>query len=177
MQCNFSEHLCACNMSHSDFWIANEKLIWWGSEAGVRVTGASRGNSKSLYMMRFQLVHYSHCYLCISGSCQYPVGLSAEERMLDIFGKAFLRNRKARMEELNNNMSISSRRGLWNCEYLWSLHDNSLIYQVREQNIQRILSILHYLPLFIASISGFTKIYKYILNTWDMLPLSWLYIY
>ncbi len=105
-----SEHLCAWNMPHSYFWIVNEKLIWWGSDAEVRVRGAAQGNSKSLYMMRFQLVHYSHCYLCISGSCQYPVGASAGKRKLDIFGKVFLRERKARIEELNLNMSINSRR-------------------------------------------------------------------
>lgn len=109
MQCSSSEHLCACNMPHSDFWIVNEKLIWRGSEAGVRVRGAAHGNSKSLYMMRFQLVHYSHCYLCNSGSCQYPEGVSAGERKLDISSKAFFRKRKAGREGLNHTVSINSR--------------------------------------------------------------------
>ena len=80
---------------------------------GLRSAGLLMGNSKSLHMMRFQLVHYSHCYLCNSGSCQYPRGLSARRRKLDISGKAFHGKRGARIEELNHNMSASPRWSLY----------------------------------------------------------------
>lgn len=107
MHCDSSQHLCACNMPYSHFWIVNEKLIWRGSEAEAGVRGAAQGNSKSLHMMRFQLVHYSHCYLCNSGSCRCLEGPGAGERKPGIF----VRKRKTRIEALNHNVSIISR---WN---------------------------------------------------------------
>lgn len=114
------------------FWIVNEKLIWWGSEARVRA-GRGRGvhgNSELLYMMRFQLV------LTLLPYRRLPVSRGTEH-----WGEeaGYLWQSNSQEEDRKNRRAKSqySHQSL-------IPPDNNVIYLVSEHSICT-LSILRYL--------------------------------